>query len=112
MRLVISRLTLWLDLCGVNIAEPIERQTNREASMKRIMQIIKWGFALLVIGLSSLSLQAQTAPADTTMNTVGMDFKNNTYYAVGANIGLLSGAGLAARASFPGGFAAQLALLP
>jgi hypothetical protein len=79
--------------------------------MKRIMQIIEWGVALLVIALSSLSLQAQTAPAD-TMGTVGMDFKNNTYFAVGANIGLLSGAGLAARASFPGGLAAQLAFLP
>lgn len=44
-----------------------------------------------------------------TMSTVGNDFNRNPYYAVGINVGLLSGAGLGARASWPGGFAAQFA---
>jgi hypothetical protein len=49
------------------------------------------------------------APAPDTMSTVGDDFNRHTYYAVGLNIGLLSGSGLAARASFPGGLAGQMA---
>ena len=44
-----------------------------------------------------------------TISTVGEDFNRNTYFAVGGNFGLLSGMGLAGRASFPGGFAGQIA---
>lgn len=63
---------------------------------------------------SSLLAQFSTTPppppaAPDTMSTVGQDFLRNSYYAVGANIGLLSGAGLAARASWPGGIAGQIA---
>ncbi len=39
--------------------------------------------------------------------TVGDNFYRNTYFAVGLNAGLLSGAGIGARMSFPGGLAAQ-----
>lgn len=48
-------------------------------------------------------------PPAETMSTVGQDFLHNSYYAVGLNVGLLSGAGLAARASWPAGWAAQFA---
>jgi hypothetical protein len=47
--------------------------------------------------------------APDTMSTVGEDLMRNTYFAVGLNVGLLSGAGLAGRVSFPGGFSAQAA---
>jgi hypothetical protein len=74
--------------------------------MKRSLYIILLGITLG----SFASLHAQTS--SDSLRTVGSDFYNNMYFAVGANIGLLSGAGLAARVSFPGGFAAQLAFLP
>jgi hypothetical protein len=61
-----------------------------------------------------LSAQFSTTPAPApappdTMSTVGDDFRRNTYYAIGLNVGLVSGAGLAGRASFPNGLAAQMA---
>lgn len=43
--------------------------------------------------------------------TVGDDFHRNIYYAVGLHASLLSGFGLSARASFPGGFAGQVAFI-
>lgn len=72
----------------------------------------------LMIVAASSSARAQfsttptpvpTPPVPDTMSTVGDDFNRNSYYAIGLNIGLLSGAGLAGRASFPNGLAAQLA---
>src|SRR5512133_3805603 len=69
---------------------------------------------VIIAAASNLSAQFSTpAPPPTptpqdTMSTVGMDFLRNTYYAVGLNVGLLSGAGLSGRAVFPGGIGAQL----
>jgi hypothetical protein len=72
---------------------------------------------LVLIAMTSaprLSAQFSTPPpppppAPDTMSTVGEDFLRNPYYAVGMNFGLLSGTGLAARASWPGGLAGQVA---
>jgi hypothetical protein len=71
----------------------------------------------LVIAMATaprLQAQFSTTPPPSpagpdTMSTVGQDFLNNSYYAVGLNVGLLSGAGLAARASWPAGWAGQFA---
>jgi hypothetical protein len=54
----------------------------------------------------------RVTPALTGQSSIGDDFKEYAYFAMGLNIGLLSGAGLAGRASFPGGFSVQLAFLP
>ncbi|MBC8145485.1 MAG: hypothetical protein H7X80_07855 [bacterium] len=70
---------------------------------------------LIVTATSSMRAQFGSTPAPTpvappdSMSTVGDDFNRNPYYAVGMNVGLLSGAGLGARASWPGGLAAQFA---
>jgi hypothetical protein len=76
--------------------------------MKRSLRILLLGAALMTTTLPELMAQSMFD----SVKTVGSDFKDNTYFAVGANFGLLSGAGLAARASFPGGFSAQIAFLP
>lgn len=71
--------------------------------------------AMITVVTTSALAQFSTTPSPAspsradTMMTVGEDFKNNSYYAIGLNVGLLSGAGLAGRASWPGGFAAQFA---
>ena len=54
---------------------------------------------------------AQAQPPDPSPaaeeGTVGDDFYNNTYFAIGLNAGLVSGAGLSGRMSFPNGFSLQ-----
>lgn len=62
--------------------------------------------ALAILSINSLTVAAQTTQ---TQQTIGEDLYNNTYFAIGANAGLLSGTGLAARVSFPGGFTSQAA---
>ncbi len=66
--------------------------------------------ALALFLFSSFPLAAQ-AQIDTTDRlpgaTVGSDFYNNTYFAIGLHASLLSGAGLSGRVSFPKGFALQ-----
>jgi hypothetical protein len=57
----------------------------------------------LLLSVSS-RVDAQTTEPQ---QTVGDDFYRNTYFAIGLNAGLLSGAGLSARASFPGGLTGQ-----
>ncbi|MGE3801646.1 MAG: hypothetical protein AB7H80_11550 [Candidatus Kapaibacterium sp.] len=64
--------------------------------------------SLLLFLPLTVSLRAQI---DTTERvpgtTVGSDFYNNTYFAIGLHASLLSGSGLAGRVSFPKGFAVQ-----
>jgi len=60
-----------------------------------------------VIAASDVEAQIDTSEA-LPGATVGSDFYNNTYFAVGLNASLLSGAGLSGRVSFPRGFSAQL----
>lgn len=66
--------------------------------------------AAAVSGFTTHVLSAQNTMD--TMKTVGSDIKEDMYFAVGVSAGLLSGAGLAARLSLPGGSAFQLAFLP
>jgi hypothetical protein len=67
---------------------------------------------LILLGGTVGISNAQGSDSTYLSNTVGSDFTRNTYFAIGANIGLLSGTGLAGRVSLPGGFAGQLAFLP
>jgi hypothetical protein len=81
---------------------------NYKQLMKHTLHILLLSAALMLN--ASRPVTGQTT--GDSLQTVGNDFKDNTYFAVGLNVGLLSGAGLAGRASFPGGFAVQLAFLP
>jgi len=57
---------------------------------------------LLCIGSG---LHAQTP--DTTVTGTGSDFYRTTAFGIGLNVGLVSGAGLSGRGTFPGGFIVQ-----
>lgn len=63
----------------------------------------------LFLLFSAVSVAAQIDP-DTEVpgTTVGSDFYNNTYFAVGTHLSFLSGAGLSARMTFPNRLAVQL----
>jgi hypothetical protein len=74
--------------------------------MRQGLLLLALSFILAITSVTTAQAQVDTS------GTVGADFNRNLYFAVGANIGLLSGAGLAARVSFPGGFAVQMATLP
>lgn len=71
--------------------------------MKRLLLI-----CLPFLILSMIPLRAQTSTPIAAADSVGgEDFYRNPSYGVGLNVGLVSGAGLSGRATFPGGFAAQ-----
>ncbi len=65
-------------------------------------------FTLLLILGSSTILSAQDDPLESGGETVGSDFYNNTYFAIGAHLSFLSGTGLSTRVTFPNRVAAQL----
>jgi hypothetical protein len=63
---------------------------------------------LLFLACSTLCAQTST-PLATTDTTNHEDFYHRQSFGVGLNAGLVSGAGLAGRATFPGGFVTQAA---
>ena len=66
---------------------------------------------LLILFGSTASMLAQTTPPSAldTTGTVGEDFYNNIYVAVGLHASRVSGAGIAGRLALPRGFTFQLA---
>jgi hypothetical protein len=66
---------------------------------------------LFLLALPAATLPAQMAPTGgiDSSGTVGPDFYNNLYFAVGMHASLVSGAGLAGRVSLPKGYTFQLA---
>lgn len=68
--------------------------------------------SLLLLSVFTFQLSAQPAPGGDPPapgTGGGDDYYRTAAYGVGLNVGLLSGAGLSGRATFPGGFSAQLA---
>ncbi len=66
------------------------------------------GLLILILALASNPATAQPPEEDLPGTTVGSDFYNNTYFAIGTHLSLLSGAGLSGRVTFPNRMAVQL----
>lgn len=76
---------------------------------RRMYSLFALLLSALLLPIGTPSLQAQIDESDSIPGeTVGSDFENNLYFAVGVHASLLSGAGLSGRVSFPHGVAAQL----
>lgn len=72
---------------------------------RTIPQIV---LALLILLGGSTMMTAQGDPLEGEGRTVGGDFYNNTYFAIGAHLSFLSGTGLSTRVTFPNRVAVQL----
>ncbi len=62
----------------------------------------------LLFSTTLLTAQPDEGPDALPGETVGSDFYNNTYFAIGTRLSLLSGSGLSGRITFPNRIALQL----